>query len=182
MVSAYRPPTSKPCSDCPFRRASMPGWLGAGSPESFIDCMQRDEPLPCHQTIDYDDPAWLEKWSAQENGSMCAGALIFMANRAQRPRAREFPTMPPDKVAVFSNSVEFVRHHREAAVRSWDDDEQNEGAQLHRELVKRAAVIGGHPIVDLKNKAGDEPRSVTGRRRDDRVPLQNIPIRKTKKR
>lgn len=35
----------------------MPGWLGAGSPESFLDCMQRDEPLPCHQTIDYDDLA-----------------------------------------------------------------------------------------------------------------------------
>jgi len=130
----------------------MPGWLGAGSPESFIDCMNRDEPLPCHQTIDYDDPDWLVKWSAQEDGSMCAGALIFMANKMQRPRTRGFPTLPPDKVAVFSNTVEFVRHHREAGTHSWDDDAQNEGAKLQRELVRRGAEAAGQPIVDHKNK------------------------------
>jgi hypothetical protein len=151
-VTTYRPPTKQPCSDCPFRRAAMPGWLGAGSPESFIDCMNRDEPLPCHQTIDYDDPDWLEKWSAQESGSMCAGALIFMANKMQRPRTRGFPTLPPDKVAVFSNTVEFVRYHREAGTHSWDDDAQNEGAKLQRELVRRGAEAAGQPIVDHKNK------------------------------
>lgn len=148
----YRPPTKQPCSDCPFRRKAMPGWLGAGSPESFLDCMQRDEPLPCHQTIDYDDPRWLEKWSAQEDGSICAGALIFMANKMQRPRSREFPTMPSDKDAVFSNSLEFVRHHREASVHSWDDGAQTEGAQLQRDLIQRAAKTAGQPIVDFKNK------------------------------
>jgi hypothetical protein len=152
MASPYRSPVKQPCNDCPFRRASMPGWLGAGSPESFLDCLQRDEPLPCHQTVDYEDPLWAEKWSAQEVGSMCAGALVFMANKMQRPRSREFPTMPPDKVVVFANSVEFVRHHREAAVRSWEDVDQNEGAQLQRELVKRAAENAGSPIVDYKNK------------------------------
>ena len=150
-MTTYRPPTKQPCSDCPFRRAAMPGWLGAGSPESFIDCMNRDEPLPCHQTIDYDDPDWLEKWSAQESGSMCACALIFMANKMQRPRTRGFPTLPPDKTAVFSNTVEFVRYHREAGTHSWDDDAQNEGAKLQRELVRRGAEAAGQPIVDHKN-------------------------------
>ncbi len=155
----YRPPTKQPCSDCPFRRKAMPGWLGAGSPESFLDCMQRDEPLPCHQTIDYGDPRWLDKWIAQENGPMCGGALIFMANKLQRSRDREFPTMPPDKTEVFSDSLEFVRHHREAAAHSWDDDAQNEGAQLQRELVRRAAAARGEPIVDRKRVS----KRVTGR-------------------
>lgn len=122
----------------------MPGWLGNSSP---------DEPLPCHQTIDYGDPQWLEKWMAQQGaGKMCAGALVFMANKVQRPHDREFPTMPKDPANVFSNSVEFVRHHREAAVRSWDDEDQNEGAKLHRELIGRAAKHLGSPIVDFRER------------------------------
>lgn len=166
---SYRPPVKQPCNSCPFRRASMPGWLGAGSPESFLDCMQRDEPLPCHQTIDYGDKRWLEGWTAQETGSMCAGALVFMANKLQTPRTRGFPTMPPDKVEVFANSLEFVRHHREAAVRSWNDANQKEGAQLQRELVRRGAEACGQPIVDFKNAI---PRTL-------RPNIQNTPIRST---
>lgn len=173
-MTAYRPPTPKPCSDCPFRRASMPGWLGAGSPESFLDCLQRDEPLPCHQTIDYDDPRWLEKWNAQQGGSMCGGALIFLANKLQHPRTRGFPTLPSDRVTVFSDSLEFVRHHREAPVHSWDDDGQNEGAQLQRELVRHAAEAAGRPIVDFGRRAtpsvtlgAPEPRPTTRRGRQN---------------
>lgn len=150
----FRPPVAKPCSDCPFRRKAMPGWLGGSSPEGFIDCMQRDEPLPCHQTVDYDDPNWLVKWMKQggDTGNVCAGALIFMANKCQRPHDPNFPTMEPDHGAVFSNSVEFVRFHREAPVHSWDDDEQNEGAQLHRRLIADAAQRMGQPIVDFKDR------------------------------
>ena len=149
-MSQYRPPVAKPCSDCPFRRKAMPGWLGASSPEGFIDCMQRDEPLPCHQTIDYDDnPHWLVEWMHQKTGNMCAGALIFLANKLQH---HPFEKMAKDPENVFSNSVEFVRYHREAAVHSWDDDEQNAGAQLHRQIIADAAKRMGQPIVDFKNR------------------------------
>ncbi len=151
-MTTYRPPVAKVCNDCPFRRKAMPGWLGAGSPESFIDCMQRDEPLPCHQTIDYDDPHWLAKWMKQREGNMCAGALTFMANKIQRPHDPSFPTADKDHENVFSNSVEFVRYHREAAVHSWNDDEQNDGAQMHRELIAEAATRIGQPIGDFKNR------------------------------
>lgn len=47
---------------------------------------------------------------------------------------------------------EFVRHHRESVICSWNDDDQNEGAQLHRELIKRAAKSLKQPIVDFKQK------------------------------
>jgi hypothetical protein len=53
---------------------------------------------------------------------------------------------PPPKVTTY------VRHHREAAVHSWDDDEQNDGAQMHRELIADAAKRIGQPIVDFKNR------------------------------
>jgi hypothetical protein len=152
MPNEYRPPVKQPCSACPFRRASLPGWLGAGSPESFLDCMQRDEPLPCHQTIDYADSRWLEKWTLQETGSMCAGALVFMSNRAQRPRNPTFPILPPDRKTVFANSLEFIHHHREAAVHSWEDEDQNEGAQLQAKLIRHAAEHAGQPLVNFKRR------------------------------
>lgn len=146
-MSKFKLPVAKPCSQCPFRRASMPGWLGAGSPESFLDCMQRDEPLPCHQTIEYDDLNWLPKWMAQgaDTGHMCAGALIFLANKLQH---HPFKKLPKDHELVFSNSLEFVRHHRGARVQSWNDDEQNEGAKLHQQLISESAARMGQPIVD----------------------------------
>lgn len=143
-------PVSTVCNDCPFRRKAMAGWLGGSSPEGFIDCMQRDEPLPCHQTIDYNDEHWLAKWMLQRNtGKMCAGALTFMANKLQH---HPFTKMEKDHENIFSNTIEFVRYHREAAVRSWDDDEQNEGAQFHRQLIASSAERMGQPIIDFKNK------------------------------
>lgn len=147
-MTQYRPPVAKPCSDCPFRRKAMPGWLGASSPEGFIDCMERDEPLPCHQTIDYDNnPHWLVEWMHQKTGNMCAGALIFMANKVQQ---HPFQRMSKDHENVFSNTIEFVRYHREAGVHSWDEDDQNDGAKMRRQLITDSAKRMGQPIVDFK--------------------------------
>jgi len=143
----------------------MPGWLGSGSPESFIDCIQRDEPLPCHQTLDYEDEDWLAKWVAQQNGSMCAGALIFMANKLQRPHTPGFPTMAKDHETVFSNTIEFVRHHREAATHSWDDADQNDGAKFQRNLIEQSAKSMGQPIVDRANALPKKKRSARSTKR-----------------
>lgn len=142
----YRPPTLKPCSDCPFRRKAMAGWLGAGSPESFIDCINRDDVLPCHQTIDYEDPTWKEKWIAQEAGNACAGALIMTANMCKRPRDKSFPRMPADKVTVFTTPLEFVRFHREAPVHSWDDADQTDEVKDLHALFEQHAVQSGRPF------------------------------------
>lgn len=100
---------------------------------------------------------------------MCAGAMIFMANKMQRPRTRGFPTMPPNKDEVFANTIEFVRYHREASIRSWDDDTQTDSAKMQRELIRRGAEATGQSIIDYAARSG---------RRPPRDPnLQNIPIR-----
>ena len=66
---SYRPLSgTSPCGKCPFRRASLPGWLGRATPESFIVEISMERPLPCHPTIDYEDPAWLQRWNRQETG------------------------------------------------------------------------------------------------------------------
>jgi hypothetical protein len=142
----YRTPVAKPCSDCPFRRKSMPGWLGAGSPESFIQCINTDDILPCHQTIDYEDRNWKEKWAAQTTGNVCAGALIMMANMCKHPRDPAFPSMPRDRETVFATPLEFVRHHREALAQSWDDAEQSDEAKYLQKLFVRHAKESGQPF------------------------------------
>jgi hypothetical protein len=152
----YVDSVNKPCSDCPFRRKAAPGWLGASSPEGFIDCMERGEPLPCHQTIDYDNPHWLVEWMHQKTGKMCAGSLIFMSNKLQH---YDFTKLPTDHTNIFSNTLEFVRYHRGASVHSWDDDEQNQGAKFRREIIAQAAKSYGEPIIDGTMKTSKKRKS-----------------------
>ena len=120
-ATAYRPACgAAPCDQCPFRRKSPAGWLGAATPASFIVEISMERPLPCHPTIDYDDPNWLEKWNRQEIGRICAGSLIMAANMCKRPRDPEFPRLPRDASAVFATHLEFIEHHDGADVRSWE--------------------------------------------------------------
>ncbi len=121
----------------------MPGWLGAGTPQSFIVEISLERPLPCHLSIDYEEPGWLERWNASEIGKICAGALILSRNMGKLPRDPKFPRMPSDKVLVFSNHLEFIAHHEGAIVRSWETNEQYE---IRKPKIKR------------KRRAKDESR------------------------
>lgn len=105
----------------------MPGWLGEATPESFIIEISMERPLPCHQTIDYEDQDWLEKWNAGSIGSTCAGALIMSANMSKLPRDRAFPRMEKDKTAVFPSHQAFLDYHNNAPVKSWAMDERKPG-------------------------------------------------------
>jgi hypothetical protein len=86
----------KPCSDCPFARGSLNGWLGGLSAEAWVAIAGGDHNEPCHV---YD-------------GAHCAGVAIYRANTAKLPRDRRVMRLPPDHERVFSNSREFVEHHR----------------------------------------------------------------------
>ena len=120
---AYRPISgSRPCKACPFRRKSLPGYLGEATPESFIIEISMERPLPCHPTIDYDDPNWLGRWTNQKIGRICAGSLILSANICKKPRDPRFPRLPCDTSEVFATHREFIDYHRSSPVRSWEDE------------------------------------------------------------
>lgn len=85
----------KPCSDCPFRRDALAGWLGGQTPEHFMRLAMSDSPEPCHATI----------------GPQCAGIAIFRANICKVPRDPEVLQLPRDKEAVFAWPNEFIEHH-----------------------------------------------------------------------
>lgn len=113
-----KPKIKRPCSDCPFRWNAKPGWLGADTADNFVRnalADYADHPLPCHLTIDYSDPDWLE--NQYEEAALCAGALIFCKNNAKTPRDPEraawVKTVEPDHDLVFTKPWEFYEYHGE---------------------------------------------------------------------
>lgn len=86
---------TKPCSDCPFARASVSGWLGGLTPDQTLAQAHGEARIDCHVFT----------------GPQCAGAAIYRANMAKRPRDPELLTLPPDRETVFSTFLEFQKHH-----------------------------------------------------------------------
>jgi hypothetical protein len=91
----------KPCKECPFRRASMPGWLGRNDPAEFAVMANHDVMMPCHLTTGTGKTEW-----------HCAGRAIMWANQCKVPRDDSVPLLRPDRANVFSTVMEFVAHHR----------------------------------------------------------------------
>jgi hypothetical protein len=98
-----------PCRECPFRRRSLPGWLGASNPEEFLATTLADAEMPCHMTVDYEDPYWEDELDMAQ---FCAGALIFFRNICKVSRDRSRPLLPADKENVFATPAEFLAHHK----------------------------------------------------------------------
>jgi len=101
----------EPCRDCPFRREAAPGWLGEETPEGFMWTVMSDAAMPCHCTIDYEDPDWKESFVANGKAEHCAGALIFFSNICKLSRDPERPRLPADHENVFSLQSEFLEYH-----------------------------------------------------------------------
>jgi hypothetical protein len=85
----------KPCSDCPFRRTSLKGWLGGMKPEFFTQFAHREGVYPCHT----------------KDGAQCAGMAVFRANICKAPRNKEALVVGQDKRNVFAWDDEFLKHH-----------------------------------------------------------------------
>lgn len=108
-----------PCSACPFRRDSLPGYLGdaTGDPMTFVRPIWSEAiRQPCHLTVDWDAPG------AQADAAvapLCRGALIAMRNCGKMPRDAEVGSAvratDPDRETVFSNIGEFIAHHAPGA-------------------------------------------------------------------
>jgi hypothetical protein len=147
-LPGQRAAQKKPCRQCPWRRKSAPGWLGAGSPESFVATLMLDiEPLPCHSTIDYNRPDWHVRWTRglDKKAKLCAGALIAAANSGKMSRFAARGDVHGD---TFASMAEFIEYHRSSPVRSWRDPEPGslefEEHNNVRKLV-RLPVLTGKP-------------------------------------
>lgn len=102
----------EPCNDCPMRRKAIPGWLGQETPEGFMRTVMADAAMPCHMTIDYDDPDWKENFVASGEAEHCAGALILFSNMSKLSRDPERPRLDADHENVFDSPAEFIEYHK----------------------------------------------------------------------
>jgi hypothetical protein len=84
----------RPCSDCPFSRQSLRGWLGGATPNEYRRLAHSNQPIYCHALI----------------GVQCAGAAIYRANVCKRAGPPNIE-LPADRNAVFATPMEFLAHH-----------------------------------------------------------------------
>lgn len=106
----------KICLQCPWRRASAPGFLGSVSGDPWAFAGQHlyggseGEHLPCHLRINWELP------NAQElanNAPLCRGYVTFLRNTDSLPTSFDTSSVEPDHEAVFSNYQEFHLHHHD---------------------------------------------------------------------
>lgn len=87
----------KPCSDCPWARTALNGWLGPYTLDEWLAIAHFGNlRVDCH-TI---------------KATECAGFAIYQANNAILPRDRTLLALEPDEKLVFSNADEFRAHHK----------------------------------------------------------------------
>jgi hypothetical protein len=84
-----------PCSDCPWARRALPGWLGNPTADEWLRSAHGESLIDCHTRI----------------GMQCAGSAIYRANMAKVCRSPEILTLPPNKLIVFATPMEFKAHH-----------------------------------------------------------------------
>lgn len=85
----------KPCSDCPFARTSLPGWLGGESVDAWMKEAHGNLDIPCHTL----------------RGAQCAGSAIYRTNVLKRNVADGVLLLPADRERVFATPMEFMAHH-----------------------------------------------------------------------
>jgi hypothetical protein len=84
-----------PCSDCPWARKSLPGWLGSLSADEWLAHVTGESFMKCHVFCN----------------QQCAGAAIFRRNITKLPVDAKQLKLEKDRDLVFSNPAEFKQHH-----------------------------------------------------------------------
>lgn len=101
----------EPCDECPFRKDSIPAYLGPyESPEELHSIVMAELPFTCHMTQTKD-----LTWDEAKDSVLCAGAIAYMKKNAKRPRngelaylVEEIPKQILDNILYQS---EFIKHH-----------------------------------------------------------------------
>jgi hypothetical protein len=149
-----------PCSDCPFRRDSIPGWLGTMNVNEWVQLAHGEGKADCHTTKRSDSEGWA-----------CAGLAIYRSNVAKSVHDLNALRLPADRVNVFSFG-EFKKHHEsklmpeaetKAPKRKGPKTEEEIDAEVAalREMkprVRRFSMFGDdhHKAIDLQIEVLEE--------------------------
>lgn len=113
-----------PCKECPFRKESLPGWIGGHEdPSEITKLVLADQRFPCHLDVNklmHDGGHTFEDAAAM--GATCIGSLAFMNNQHKRSRGRA-TAMLQDEVGkrddVFKCASAMHAHHRREPEQGW---------------------------------------------------------------
>jgi hypothetical protein len=154
-----RPPTKHPCRECPFRIGGPVGWTGAAAPEEFAASILNDERMPCHRSIDYEDPQWHDRWVAGKTGRLCAGSLTMAANLCKRSRDPQRPAHEADRERVYATLPAMIDAHRAASVHSWRTSDTADVVVEVRERLRMAPLTPATPecaYLGCREPVGDD--------------------------
>ena len=104
MTREYPPAVPQCCSDCPWRRNSVAGWLGPYDAEKWLQIAHGESAVACHKTIPV-------RGGWGKNTKQCRGMGIFRRNVLKRPRNESITVGPENHEVVFSTDQEFLNHH-----------------------------------------------------------------------
>ncbi len=88
------PHTRKPCIQCPFRKDTLEGWLGARRMTGIL----QDDSFICHKTDD----------------RQCAGHMLLKGDKSQYVQVMRRLYGTPDpagKELIFDTEQECIEHH-----------------------------------------------------------------------
>ena len=91
---------TQPCSDCPFSRRALAGWLGSLSPHEWLAAAHGEALVDCHAHV-----------FPQGGAPQCAGIAIYRRNVGKRSRNPACLRLSADRERVFAWPVEFLTHH-----------------------------------------------------------------------
>ena len=132
-----------PCSDCPFRRDSIPGWLGELTVDEWYQLAHGEGSADCHTQIQAGGEGWA-----------CAGLAVYRSNVAKSVHDPNALRLPADRVNVFSFG-EFKKHHESKLGGPKTDKQIDVEVATLRELkpkVRRFSGFGddNHAAIDLQ--------------------------------
>jgi hypothetical protein len=107
---------AKPCNDCPFRKNSLPGWLGPWeTPLELHRFVMAENEFPCHKTMtdEFGDDV------PEHKQSYCRGAILYMKKNSKMPSynsdLRELVCTADRADCKNILSVpDFIQHHQKA--------------------------------------------------------------------
>jgi hypothetical protein len=106
----------KMCSDCPFRKKSIKGWLGPWTAEELQNMIHGENTFICHQEIN-DMSETYSKEEIEEDGEHCVGFLryrnqVCKRSRDQNQLARQDELKEIDDQEVLG-AFQLVDHHKD---------------------------------------------------------------------
>lgn len=109
-----------PCSECPFRKKSLPGWLGPDTAQAVISRVHGETGYSCH--MDLENAPAIESgefagYLDTSNVEHCAGAVIHAnlsckSYRNPELRAQQDLLKGSKHEADVLNLKEFTEHHK----------------------------------------------------------------------